>query len=379
MDKSFLFFFSFLSFFVFFFCPLSLLFSIFFLLKGETTTWSLFLFLFLFFSCFFFIFLFYPFFTWSTFYIFFIPFHFFFLLFAFSSLFVFSFFLLKGKKIKTWSSFIYIYFFLLPHFSFVFLFLVFVYPAIRSFLAFLILLVVLHSVGTRPSQSPRLETGAATSFQPEREAWRCEPWWVFQSSSVWTQPASEADLWLTSGWPLVDLWLCAQQERDVREGADMLMVKPGLPYLDIMREVKDKVSRRAFPHFCVFYFLAINPSISLSTHIFINSPVHPHLSIHSFIHLSIVIVPVLIFWHCVFLDPPCSSPPILWRCITCRGSLPCCGTERRPERLTCGPLWWRPWPPSAGQVRQRNPPADKLRAKFRGSGSRKRKLLHDLK
>ncbi|KAG7499383.1 delta-aminolevulinic acid dehydratase [Solea senegalensis] len=29
-------------------------------------------------------------------------------------------------------------------------------------------------------------------------------------------------------------------ERDVREGADMLMVKPGLPYLDIVREVKDK-------------------------------------------------------------------------------------------------------------------------------------------
>jgi delta-aminolevulinic acid dehydratase/porphobilinogen synthase len=27
----------------------------------------------------------------------------------------------------------------------------------------------------------------------------------------------------------------------VREGADMLMVKPGLPYLDIVREVKDKV------------------------------------------------------------------------------------------------------------------------------------------
>ncbi|KAK5610535.1 hypothetical protein CRENBAI_003504 [Crenichthys baileyi] len=29
-------------------------------------------------------------------------------------------------------------------------------------------------------------------------------------------------------------------ERDVREGADMLMVKPGLPYLDIVRDVKDK-------------------------------------------------------------------------------------------------------------------------------------------
>uniref|UniRef100_A0A8C6SH60 Delta-aminolevulinic acid dehydratase n=1 Tax=Neogobius melanostomus TaxID=47308 RepID=A0A8C6SH60_9GOBI len=30
------------------------------------------------------------------------------------------------------------------------------------------------------------------------------------------------------------------RERDVKEGADMLMVKPGLPYLDIVREVKDK-------------------------------------------------------------------------------------------------------------------------------------------
>lgn len=27
----------------------------------------------------------------------------------------------------------------------------------------------------------------------------------------------------------------------MKEGADMLMVKPGLPYLDILREVKDKV------------------------------------------------------------------------------------------------------------------------------------------
>lgn len=33
------------------------------------------------------------------------------------------------------------------------------------------------------------------------------------------------------------------QDRDVREGADMLMVKPGMPYLDLVREVKDKVSR----------------------------------------------------------------------------------------------------------------------------------------
>jgi porphobilinogen synthase len=32
-------------------------------------------------------------------------------------------------------------------------------------------------------------------------------------------------------------------ERDVKEGADILMVKPGMPYLDIAREIKDK-----FPH-----------------------------------------------------------------------------------------------------------------------------------
>jgi porphobilinogen synthase len=28
-------------------------------------------------------------------------------------------------------------------------------------------------------------------------------------------------------------------ERDLREGADMIMVKPGMPYLDICRRVKD--------------------------------------------------------------------------------------------------------------------------------------------
>ena len=31
------------------------------------------------------------------------------------------------------------------------------------------------------------------------------------------------------------------QERDVAEGADFLMVKPGMPYLDIVRDVKEKV------------------------------------------------------------------------------------------------------------------------------------------
>lgn len=37
--------------------------------------------------------------------------------------------------------------------------------------------------------------------------------------------------------------LCAfsLQDRDVREGADMLMVKPGMPYLDLVRDAKERV------------------------------------------------------------------------------------------------------------------------------------------
>lgn len=31
------------------------------------------------------------------------------------------------------------------------------------------------------------------------------------------------------------------KRRDVEEGADMVMVKPGLAYLDIVREAKEKV------------------------------------------------------------------------------------------------------------------------------------------
>ena len=33
------------------------------------------------------------------------------------------------------------------------------------------------------------------------------------------------------------------QERDVAEGADILMVKPGMPYLDIVRDVKNNVRK----------------------------------------------------------------------------------------------------------------------------------------
>ena len=36
-----------------------------------------------------------------------------------------------------------------------------------------------------------------------------------------------------------DAWLCA--ERDVVEGADILMVKPGLPYIDLLRELSSQI------------------------------------------------------------------------------------------------------------------------------------------
>jgi porphobilinogen synthase len=38
-----------------------------------------------------------------------------------------------------------------------------------------------------------------------------------------------------------DAWLCA--ERDVAEGADILMVKPGLPYLDLLRDLSRAIRK----------------------------------------------------------------------------------------------------------------------------------------
>jgi porphobilinogen synthase len=35
----------------------------------------------------------------------------------------------------------------------------------------------------------------------------------------------------------------ASAERDVAEGADILMVKPGLPYLDVLRDLSQRIAR----------------------------------------------------------------------------------------------------------------------------------------
>ncbi len=37
-------------------------------------------------------------------------------------------------------------------------------------------------------------------------------------------------------------------ERDLAEGADMVMVKPGMPYLDIVRRVKDRYAVPTFAY-----------------------------------------------------------------------------------------------------------------------------------
>jgi len=39
-----------------------------------------------------------------------------------------------------------------------------------------------------------------------------------------------------------------EAEQDVLEGADMLMVKPGLPYLDIIRRLKDELRMPTFAY-----------------------------------------------------------------------------------------------------------------------------------
>ena len=40
--------------------------------------------------------------------------------------------------------------------------------------------------------------------------------------------------------PPPNAWLCSAVERDLQEGADFVMVKPGMPYLDIIRDTADR-------------------------------------------------------------------------------------------------------------------------------------------
>lgn len=124
------------------------------------------------------------------------------------------------------------------------------------------------------------------------------------------------------------------QDRDVREGADMLMVKPGMPYLDLVRDVKARVSSwragRALgcglcvpggagaPRVCgegAGGRAGLSPPLTRSR----------------------------------------STPRTRWPCTTSRGSSPCSGTGRRPAPSAWRRRCRRRSPPSGEQVRLRAP------------------------
>ncbi|XP_022663700.1 delta-aminolevulinic acid dehydratase-like isoform X2 [Varroa jacobsoni] len=56
-------------------------------------------------------------------------------------------------------------------------------------------------------------------------------------------------------------------QRDIEQGADMIMVKPGMPYLDLIRQLKDK-----FPHYPMFAYQVCREVLGLRRDIFLKKP-----------------------------------------------------------------------------------------------------------
>ena len=67
---------------------------------------------------------------------------------------------------------------------------------------------------------------ASSFYGPFRDAAKSAP--QFGNRSCYQLPAGSAALGLQAA------------ERDISEGADIIMVKPGMPYMDIVRSIKDK-------------------------------------------------------------------------------------------------------------------------------------------
>ncbi|PNI69611.1 ALAD isoform 8 [Pan troglodytes] len=83
-----------------------------------------------------------------------------------------------------------------------------------------------HGLGNRVSVMSYSAKFASCFYGPFRDAAKSSP--AFGDRRCYQLPPGARGLALRA------------VDRDVREGADMLMVKPGMPYLDIVREVKDK-------------------------------------------------------------------------------------------------------------------------------------------
>ncbi|XP_040487687.1 delta-aminolevulinic acid dehydratase isoform X1 [Ursus maritimus] len=83
-----------------------------------------------------------------------------------------------------------------------------------------------HGLGNRVSVMSYSAKFASCFYGPFRDAAQSSP--AFGDRRCYQLPPGARGLALRA------------VARDVREGADMLMVKPGMPYLDIVREVKDK-------------------------------------------------------------------------------------------------------------------------------------------
>uniref|UniRef100_A0A4W5JTL5 Delta-aminolevulinic acid dehydratase n=1 Tax=Hucho hucho TaxID=62062 RepID=A0A4W5JTL5_9TELE len=83
-----------------------------------------------------------------------------------------------------------------------------------------------HDMGNKVSVLSYSAKFASCYYGPFRDAAQSKP--AFGDRRCYQLPSGARGLALRA------------VDRDVKEGADMLMVKPGLPYLDIVREVKDK-------------------------------------------------------------------------------------------------------------------------------------------
>lgn len=92
-----------------------------------------------------------------------------------------------------------------------------------------------HGLGNRVAILSYASKFASCFYGPFREAAKSAP--AFGDRRSYQLPPGSRGLALRAA------------ERDVAEGADFLMVKPGMAYLDIVRDVKEK-----FPHHPMFIY-----------------------------------------------------------------------------------------------------------------------------